>query len=162
MKKQIEEIIAKYLVLYPDENARLTKLQEFLNRTPDDKIIDWNNFDGHLVASGFIYALADKKFLTLYHKDLKMNLYPGGHIDSEDKSPLATALREIYEETGLKNIKELNVSTDFNVPIDIDTNEIPYNTRLNLPKHYHYDFTYLFTINKISDIKIDTTELANY
>lgn len=53
----------------------------------------------------------------------------------------------IYEETGLKNLKQLMLSENELVPIDIDTHLIEFNKRLNLPSHYHFDFRYLFTVD---------------
>lgn len=104
----------------------------------------------------------EKKFLVLYHKDLKMFLYPGGHINNDDNNPLCAAKREIKEETGLDNLKELNLSENELIPIDVDTHKIDYNERLNLPEHYHFEFRYLFIIDRICDIKIDTEELFKY
>ena len=48
------------------------------------------------------------------------------------------------------------------MPIDIDTHVIGYNERLNIPEHYHFDFRYLFSVDKIEDINMDTEELGNY
>ena len=45
---------------------------------------------------------------------------------------------------------------------DIDTHLIQYNDRLNLPEHYHFDFRYLFVVDKISDIVIDSEECSDY
>lgn len=162
MKKILLEIIEAYLTIFPDEKDRQKQFINFLNKSSDEEIIDWNNFDGHLVSGGFVYAKDDKKFLVLYHKDLKMFLYPGGHISSYDKNPLETALREIKEETGINNLIELKVANNALIPIDIDTQKIRYNERLKLPAHYHFDFRYLFMIDKISDVKIDTEELSEY
>ena len=79
-------------------------------------------------------------------------------MDLEDKNPLITAKREAMEETGLDNLNEIQTTNDPLVPIDIDTHFIKVNTRLNLPRHYHFDFRYLFSIDKIKDIKIDEQE----
>ena len=124
--------------------------------------VDWNNFNGHVVAGGFVYSKKEKKFLVLYHKDLKMFLYPGGHVTSNDKDPLCAAIREIKEETGLNNFVQVCISQNKLVPLDIDTQLIGFNQRLNLPEHYHFDFRYLFVIDEISDIEIDAEELSNY
>lgn len=161
-KKIIVNTVNKYLDFYKDEQDRLLMFKEFLDKCNDEKLIDWNNFDGHLVAGGFIYSKSDNKFLVLYHKDLKIYLYPGGHIDKEDENPLEAAKREVYEETGISNLKLLNIVDDELVPVDIDTHMIPYNERLNLPEHYHFEFRYLFVVDKVSDINIDTSELGDY
>ena len=162
MKKIILNILKEYLSIYPKEQERQSKLLDYLNNYDDKEIIDWNNFNGHIVASGFIYSKYDKKFLVMYHNDMKIYTYPGGHIDSNDNNPLESAIREVKEETGLENFKEIAITKNELIPIDIDTHIINYNERLNLPQHYHFDFRYLFVIDKISNIEIDTSELSNY
>lgn len=161
MKKMILDILSKYLEIY-DEKERQKRLLEYLSNHNDSEIVDWNNFDGHIVAGAFIYAKEDGMFLVLYHKDLKMYLYPGGHVDANDMNPLSASRREVLEETGLTNLKQLSVCEDELIPIDIDTHMIGYNERLKIPEHYHYDFRYLFTIDKIEDVNMDSEELDNY
>ncbi len=123
-KKIIINAVNKYLDYYKDEQERLNKFIEYLDKFSDEEIVDWNNFVGHIAAGGFIYSLELKKFLVLYHKDLKIYLYPGGHVDKEDINPLVTARREVLEETGIENLKLLNIDIDEIVPIDIDTHMI--------------------------------------
>ena len=155
-------ILKEYLLVFPDEHERQQKLIEFLSNYKDNDATDWNNFDGHIVASGFVYSIKENKFLVLYHKDLKMYIYPGGHVDSSDDSILSAAKREVYEETGLVNLNILSFTNNKFIPIDIDTHYIDYNERLNLPKHLHFDFRFLFTIDHIEDVCIDTLESENY
>lgn len=162
MKNNILKILDAYLSLFPEEKERQSRLLAYLQTHNDKEVIDWNNFDGHLVAGGFIYAKEEHKFLVLYHKDLKMSLYPGGHINDDEKNPLQAAKREIEEETGLTDLYQLKISENELVPIDIDTHLIKTNERLNLPEHYHFDFRYLFTVEKISEIKIDVVEISGF
>ena len=162
MKTSLLNILNEYLLLFPDEKQRQQQLIEFLSNHTTKDFTDWNNFDGHIVASGFVYSLEDEKFLVLYHNDLKMYLYPGGHVDDNDNSILSAAEREVKEETGLVDFKLLELTKNKMVPIDIDTHRIGYNERLNLPEHFHFDFRYLFLIDKISDIHIDTEEMSDY
>ena len=88
MKELLLSILNKYLKIFSNETKRQQELVKFLNNHNDDQITDWNNFGGHVVAGGFIYAKEEQKFLLLYHKDLDMFLYPGGHIDNQDNNPL--------------------------------------------------------------------------
>ena len=162
MKEDLLNTLYDYLLIFPKEKTRQTKLLNYLQNSTDEQVVDWNNFNGHIVASGFIYAKKEKKFLLLYHKDLNMYLYPGGHINSDDINVLEAAKREIFEETGLKNIEQLKLSKNELLPLDIDIHLISYNKRLNLPEHYHFDFRYLFMVDKIPKIKIDVKEHANY
>lgn len=161
-KNILINIVNQYLDVFPEESQRQTKLIEYLEHNNDNQIIDWNNFDGHIVAGGFVYAKEENKFLVLYHKDLKMYLYPGGHVDAKDINPLETSKREIEEETGLIDLEQLVLNCNNLIPIDIDTHIVGYNERLNLPEHYHFDFRYLFILSKIVDITIDKEESANY
>ena len=162
MKESLINLLNSYLILFPEESERQKLLIEYLESHKDDELIDWNNFDGHIVAGGFIYAKEENKFLVLYHNDLKMFLYPGGHVDNDDVNTLFAAKREIYEETGLNDLEQLIVSDNELIPIDIDTHKIGYNERLNLPEHYHFDFRYLFVVDKIQDIKTDVEEMSEY
>lgn len=162
MKDILLNILNRYLEVFPEEKGRQNKLIDYLYSHNDNEIIDWNNFEGHVVAGGFIYSKENNKFLILYHKDLKMYLYPGGHINIEDKNPLMAAKREIQEETGLSNLEQFIVENEELLPIDIDTHIINYNEKLELPEHYHFDFRYLFIIDRIENIKIDGEEIENY
>lgn len=162
MKNSLLNILKEYLLLFPSEKKRQSTILNYLQKHTDGEIIDWNNFDGHIVAGGFVYAKCENEFLVLYHSDLEMYLYPGGHINPDDKNPLHAAKREIKEETGLDNLKQLKLSKNELIPIDIDTHTISYNKRLKLPEHYHFEFRYLFMINKKEDIKIDREEMSNY
>ena len=91
-----------------------------------------------------------------------MFLYPGGHCENSQHSPLETAKAEVIEETGIKNFKVIKSFRDPNMPIDIDTHKIPYNARVNMPKHYHFDFRYLFIIENEESVKIDEAEMSEY
>ena len=162
MKDLFLRIITDYLELFPDEKERQSRFIEYVKNHSDEQMIDWNNFEGHVVASGFVYAKKEQKFLVIYHNDMKMYVYPGGHIDSCDKNPLEAAKREVKEETGITDIKEVLVADNELVPIDMDTQLIPYNERLDLPEHYHYDFRYLFTVDSIEEVKIDRSESSNF
>jgi len=162
MNDSIKEVLEKYLMMFPEEKQRQKKLISYLQKNSYGEAIDWNNFNGHIVASGFVYARREAKFLMLYHKDLDMYLYPGGHVNADDENILEAAIREVKEETGLIDIKQFYTCNNKLVPIDIDTHEIGYNERLNLPKHNHFDFRYFFIVDRVKDIKIDTYEHSDY
>lgn len=154
MKNQAQEILKKYLSIN-DEVNKLQVLTDFLKRYEGFSVADWNNFDGHIVASSFIYSKKDNRFLTLYHKEFNVYIYPGGHITSSDKTILDAAKRETKEETGITEYKVISPSDDINVPIDIDIHRVAYNKLLDLPEHYHFDFRYFFLVDEIGDVILD-------
>lgn len=161
MKALIKDIINEYLEEFPDEKDKLHFLIEYVETHSYEELTDWNNFNGHLVAGAFIYAQKEDKYLVLHHKDLNMYLYPGGHF-KENENPLEAAIREVKEETGIFSFNQVIIKNSKQVPIDIDIQTIEYNTRLDLPEHIHYDFRYLFVIDSITNINIDTSELSSF
>jgi len=161
-KDLINEIVKNYLITFPNEKDRLSKLSNYLKETSEEKLSDWNNANGHITAGGFIYSSTTKRFLVMWHKDLKMFLYPGGHCEFNDASPLTRAKQELIEETGLKDFKTVDLLNNELVPIDIDTHMIPYNQRVNMPAHYHFDFRYLFVTKDENGVEIDKDEMSSY
>lgn len=159
-KEKVQEFIEKYLFYYPNEKQKLNQIQDFVLNGSD--ILKRSNTFGHFTASGYIYTKEEKKILLLEHKKLNKFLQPGGHVENNDMSLLETAKREIYEETKLKDLELVSISSDKEVPFDINTHYIPENLKDNMPAHYHHDFRYLFIIDRIEDITIDTKESKGY
>ncbi len=161
-KEDINIIIKEYLNIFPEETKRLQKLVVYLNGTNDNMMCDWNNALGHLTAGAFIYSQNTKRFLVLWHKDLQMYLYAGGHCELQHKSTLETAKNEVVEETGIKDFSTKTIFENELVPIDIDIHTIPYNSRVNMPEHLHFDFRYIFFVDDEEDVEIDKNEIRNF
>ena len=129
----------------------------------------------HFCASAYIINPIDKKILLVHHSKFDRWVQPGGHID-EDETPEETAIREVYEETGIR-VKLLGErfprEDDFIRPLGIQRNrgkqgdvhvEIIYvgvplsvddvEPDEEIPKHGWFSREELDEINVFPDIKI--------
>ena len=91
----------------------------------------------HFCASVFVVDPKTKKMLLVFHKKFHKWVQPGGHIE-DNETPEEAALREVYEETGLK-VKLLGRrfprEDDFIRPLGIQCNR-------NLKGDMHIDIIY--------------------
>jgi signal transduction histidine kinase len=74
-----------------------------------------------------------------------------------DIDELIADIKKYADENNYRKL-EIIVEKDNDLPKYL----LGYNERLNLPEHYHFDYRYLFIVDKISDIKTDTEELSGY
>lgn len=164
MKTIINKIVKDYLDCYPEEKDSLSRLELLLEHNKDniDNLFNRKNFEGHITASGFIYSLNDNKLLLLEHKALNKFLQPGGHVEGVDNELIDSAKREILEETGLSELDNIGLTDDYNVPFDINSHFIPANEKKQEDGHYHHDFRFLFVVDNVKDVKLDSNESNDY
>lgn len=107
----------------------------------------------HFCASVFVVDPETKKLLLVFHKKFHKWVQPGGHIENNE-TPEETAMREVYEETGLK-IKLLGRrfprEDDFIRPLGIQRNS-------NEHGDVHIDITYAAIPLKEQDVILNTEE----
>ena len=100
----------------------------------------------HFTAT--VYILENKKVLLIHHKKLQKWLPPGGHMD-ENETPPEAAIREAFEETGLKIeiVPQENIwvnhwnANSFERPYMCLLEEIP--AYRDNPQHQHIDLIYV-------------------
>jgi 8-oxo-dGTP pyrophosphatase MutT (NUDIX family) len=91
----------------------------------------------HFTASAFVIDEACARMCLVEHVKLGRLLQPGGHVEPDDHSLEAAALREAREETSL----EVDLHPTAPRPFDVDVHEIP--DRPGEPAHFHLDVRYL-------------------
>jgi len=156
----VNDIFNTYIHTNPEESIALVQFTGFISKFSGTDLFDRKNFEGHITASAMIINAHDSTLLFIKHKALGRWLQPGGHVDEDDESILAAAIREVSEETGIEpqNLRLLPPAQDEQVPIDIDTHLIPAKPNKNEPAHYHHDFRYLFLYNGNNAIVFNTQE----
>jgi len=139
----LQEILDKYLEIFPEERNGLKLLAEQINN--EDKLNDRKNFRGHIAGDGIVLSPDRSTLLMILHNVFKMWQQPGGHWDPDDADPLAVAKREVTEETGLEKFKVIEwLRGEPLVPIDICLDSVPANPAKPEPAHYHHTFAYVF------------------
>jgi 8-oxo-dGTP pyrophosphatase MutT (NUDIX family) len=119
------------------ERASLARIREFVARSPD--AFSRSNAEGHITASAVVAAPQTPAFLLVWHRKLGRWLQPGGHLEENDTSVFAAALREAREETG---IEAFGLPSNDRI-LDVDVHPIPAHGAD--PAHFHYDIRYLLT-----------------
>jgi 8-oxo-dGTP pyrophosphatase MutT (NUDIX family) len=130
--KEILELLSAYNCASDSEISIKKRFIEFVEINKD--CFERHLLIGHITASAFIFDPKNHKTLLLHHKKLNKWLQPGGHCDGEQDT-LAVALKEVFEETGLR-IENLGQEI-----FDLDIHIIPENK--GVPEHEHFDVRYL-------------------
>lgn len=107
----------------------------------------------HFCVSVYIYNPQNQKFLLIKHKKMGKWVQPGGHIELNE-NPEEAAIREVFEETGLKVEligKRIPREEDFILPLAIQKNIVKDN-------HIHIDFVYVAKIISNNEIKQNIEE----
>lgn len=139
----LQEILSRYLDIYPDEADTLKMFAERLAAA--DEMNNRKTFPGHVTGSGIVLSPDRTKILLVHHRFLQRWLQPGGHWEADETDPLEAARREVIEETGVRLAEVLPLDTESPLlPFDIEIQDIPDRPERDEPKHNHYDFRYIF------------------
>lgn len=124
--------LQSYLPYDANEAAYLQQVIAFLQQTAQP--FHRETLAGHITGSAIVINPHHTHILLLHHRQLGRWLQPGGHCDG-NPDPLAVAIKEVQEETGL-----MTTPTTEQI-FDIDVHLIP--AKAKVPAHWHYDIRYL-------------------
>lgn len=141
---------------YVPYNEQEVSDKEYILRFMDtfDDVLTRENIFGHFCSSALVVNGDRTKVLMIYHNIYDSWAWPGGHADGENDL-LNVAIREVMEETGIKNIKP--VSNNF-FALDV----LPVKNHVKRGKfvssHVHLNVTYLLEANDNDKLLIKEDE----
>jgi 8-oxo-dGTP pyrophosphatase MutT (NUDIX family) len=141
------------LVPYDEQEAGdRQRILDFVRRheNPFDRAIA----EGHLTGSAITVSADGRHVLLLHHRKLDRWLQPGGHGEPGETTGEEVALREAFEETGLRG---LALHPRAPRPLDVDVHDIP--ARPGEPAHEHLDLRYLVVAPRAAVLSPDVAEL---
>ena len=141
-----EELLRGFVPSCEQEAEDLRMMRFYMERFDD--LLCRTNEAAHFTASSWIVNPARDRVLMAYHNIYDSWSWTGGHADGE-KDLLKVALKEVAEESGVKNIKP--VSEDI-LSVEILTVDGHEKKGVYVPSHLHLNVTYL--------IEADDTEQA--
>ncbi|MBZ5497115.1 MAG: NUDIX hydrolase [Acidobacteriia bacterium] len=148
------ELLLKELAAHQpfDETERrmLARLQRFVEENPE--CFSPALPEGHITGAAWILDFAREHVLLTHHLKLDKWLQLGGHAEGETH-PLAVALREAREESGLTGIRPLSDRI-----FDVDVHLIP--ARECRPEHFHYDIRYLMEADRDLPLRVSSESKA--
>lgn len=119
-----------------------------------DNLLTRENEIAHFTASAWAVNKDRTKVLMIFHKIYNSWAWTGGHADG-DNNLLYTAIRELKEETGVKNV---NVIDNNIFSLEIITVDGHIKRGRYVSSHLHLNLTYLLEVNESEELKIKEDE----
>jgi 8-oxo-dGTP pyrophosphatase MutT (NUDIX family) len=92
---------------------------------------------GHITCTALVFHPREPRVLAIHHHRLRRWLLPGGHVEEEDPSLDAAAMREAEEETRVQLDQKFQTFL-----AGIDVHGIP--PKEQIPYHLHHDLIWCF------------------
>lgn len=150
--KKLRKEIEVYKPYNEQENQDKKVILKYID-TFDDVLTRQNEF-GHFTASSWVVNKDRTKVLMIYHNIYKSWAWTGGHSDG-DSNLLNVALREVKEETGVKNVKPIKDDI-FSIEIICVNGHIKRGKYVS--SHVHLNVTYLLEADETEELKIKEDE----
>lgn len=152
MKDELYKSIKDYIPFNEQEISDKKLILEFMDKF--DNLFSRENQFGHFTTSAWIVNSTKTKVLMVYHNIYNSWSFVGGHADS-CFDLLKVIRKEIFEETGVKNIKLL-----YNGIYSISINPVVPHIKNGkyVSSHLHFDIEYLFEASDREALKIKEAE----
>ncbi|MGW1603403.1 NUDIX hydrolase [Streptomyces eurythermus] len=138
IRKTVEACLGRH----PDERDALAGLLAALDGPAD--VTARTTLPAHVTCSAVVIDRR-RRVLHIRHKATDgLLLTPGSHLEPQDRTLLAAALREVAEEAGIPPGALCLTRQLLGSPIDIDVHDIAASPSKGEPAHQHYDFRYVF------------------
>lgn len=152
----LKEQIKKYIPI----NEQEKKDKEFMLKVFEDfdDVLTRENEYVHFTSSAFVVNKNRDKVLMIYHNIYNSWGWTGGHADGEEDL-LSVAIREVEEETSVKNVKVLNNGEI----VAIDTLPVAGHVKRGkyVASHTHLSVAYVFEADENDQIRIKEDENSN-
>ncbi len=133
---ELKKLIEDYIPYDEQEEKDKEQMLRFINEYDD--VLTRDNKLGHFSSSAFVINKEKNKMLVVYHIINDGWIYPGGHADGEEDL-LSVAVREVFEETGLKaKVLDDNIYSICVAPVKGHVKRGEY-----VSAHLHFDVVYM-------------------
>lgn len=149
---KLKEQIENYKPYNEQEEKDKETMLKYINTFAD--VLTRNNEFGHFTASSWAVNKQRTKVLMIYHNIYKSWAWTGGHADGEEDL-LNVAIRELKEETGVRNVKVLN-NDIFSLEIICVDGHVKRGKYVS--SHVHLNVTYLLEVDEEETLKIKEDE----
>ena len=144
----IREEIENYRPFNEQEKRDKKVILDFIGANSDAFLR--SNLIAHMTASAWIVNSLRTKTLLVYHRLFDSWSWTGGHADGEEDL-LAVALREVREETGVKNPRPVSEDIYSVEVLTVDGHE---KHGEYVPSHLHMNVTYLLEADESETLQI--------
>lgn len=149
---ELKEKIEKYQPYNEQEAKDKQTMLKYIDTFED--VLTRNNEFGHFTASAWTLNQKRTKVLMVYHNIYQSWAWTGGHADGESNL-LEVAIRELKEETGVKNVKVLNDNI-FSLEIICVNGHVKRGKYIS--SHQHLNLTYLLEVDEKEILKMKEDE----
>ena len=146
------EAIERYFPAGEQERQDARMMRRYAEIFPD--VLSRTNETAHFTASAWIVSPDRSRVLMIYHNIYNSWSWTGGHADGQD-DPLAVAIKEAREETGLAHIRPAGEEL---LSLEILTVKAHVKRGKYVVPHLHLNLTYLLEADDADAIHIKPDE----